>query len=46
MTYRIHHYPTELIDVVYLSGGDRVVIRPVLPQDREPLVTYFLDLSS
>jgi acetyltransferase len=35
-----------LIDVVYLSGGDRVVIRPVLPQDREPLVTYFLDLSA
>jgi acetyltransferase len=45
MTYRIHHYPAELIDVVYPGGGDRVVIRPVLPQDRELLVAFFLDLS-
>jgi RimJ/RimL family protein N-acetyltransferase len=46
MTYRIHDYPAELIDVVYLTGGDRVVIRPVLPQDRELLVTFFLELSA
>ena len=35
MTYQIHRYPAELIDVVRLTGGARVVIRPVLPQDRE-----------
>ena len=46
MTYRIHHYPAELIDVAYPAGGDRVVIRPVLPQDQELLVTFFLDLSA
>ena len=45
MTYRIHHYPAELIDVVYPGGGDRVVIRPVFPWYRELLVTFFLDLS-
>jgi acetyltransferase len=46
MTYQIDHYPTELIDVAYLTGGDRIVIRPVLPQDRELLFTFFLDLSA
>jgi hypothetical protein len=35
MTYQIHRYPAELVDVVHLSDGARVVIRPVLPQDRE-----------
>jgi RimJ/RimL family protein N-acetyltransferase len=45
MTYRSHRYPTELIDVVHLTGGERIVIRPVLPQDRELLVRFFHDLS-
>jgi hypothetical protein len=35
MTYQIHRYPAELIDVIHLTDGERVVIRPVLPQDRE-----------
>ena len=33
MLYQIHRYPADLIDVVHLSDGQRVVIRPVLPQD-------------
>ena len=33
MLYQIHRYPAELIDVVRLAGGQRVVVRPVLPQD-------------
>jgi len=45
MTYRSHRYPAELIDVAHLTGGERVVIRPVLPQDRELLVRFFHDLS-
>jgi RimJ/RimL family protein N-acetyltransferase len=45
MTYLIHHYPAELIDVVHLSDGERVVVRPVLPQDRELMVAFFHDLS-
>jgi RimJ/RimL family protein N-acetyltransferase len=45
MTYRSRRYPAELIDVVHLTGGERVVIRPVLPQDRELLVRFFCDLS-
>jgi hypothetical protein len=32
MTYQIHRYPAELVDVVNLSDGARVVIRPVLPR--------------
>jgi acetyltransferase len=46
MTYGIHHYPAELIDVVNLADGQRAVIRPVLPQDHELLAAYFHDLSS
>ncbi len=34
------------MDVAYPIGGDRVVIRPALPQDQELLVTFFLDLSA
>jgi acetyltransferase len=33
MRYTIRHYPTHMIDVIHLSDGTRVVIRPVLPQD-------------
>jgi RimJ/RimL family protein N-acetyltransferase len=42
----IHRYPTELIDVVHLTDGKRVVVRPVLPQDRELMVAFFHDLSA
>lgn len=45
MTYQIHLYPADLIDVVRLAGGERVVIRPVLPQDAELTVSYFRSLS-
>src|SRR5262249_23656140 len=46
MPYQIHRYPAELIDVVHLTDGERVVIRPVLPQDRELMVAFFHDLSA
>jgi hypothetical protein len=46
MTYQIHRYPTELIDVIHLTDGERVVIRPVLPQDRELMVAFFHDLPA
>ena len=38
MTYQIHRYPADLIDVVRLGDGERVVIRPVLPQDDHQLI--------
>ena len=44
MTYQINRYPAELVDVVHLS--ERVVIRPVLPQDRELLSAFFDDLAA
>jgi RimJ/RimL family protein N-acetyltransferase len=46
MTYEIHHYPAELIDVVRLADGERVVIRPVLPQDRELMAAFFHGLTA
>ena len=46
MTYQIHHYPAELIDVVHLDGGKRVVVRPVLPQDADLTGAFFRDLSA
>jgi len=45
MTYAIERYPAELIDIVHLSGGERITIRPVLPQDEELLASFFRDLS-
>jgi acetyltransferase len=44
--YRIHHYPAELIDVVRLAGGARVVIRPVLPQDAPLTAAFFGNLPA
>lgn len=41
MLYQIHHYPAELIDVVSLAGGRRVVVRPVLPQDEDVTRAFF-----
>lgn len=46
MLYEIHRYPAELIDVVRLGGGQRVVIRPVLPQDADLTSAFFRNLSS
>lgn len=33
MSYSIETYPTRLIDVFTLANGERVTLRPVLPQD-------------
>ena len=46
MAYQIQRYPAELIDVVRLTAGERVVIRPVLPQDRQLMNAFFHDLSA
>ena len=46
MTYQIHRYPAELIDVVRLADGERVVIRPVLPQDEDLTTAFFRNLSA
>jgi acetyltransferase len=46
MTYQIHRYPAELIDVVHLTDGERVVIRPVLPQDRVLMGSFFDELTA
>jgi acetyltransferase len=46
MTYQIHRYPAELIDVVRLGDGERVVIRPVLPQDEDLTTAFFRNLSA
>jgi acetyltransferase len=45
MTYQIHRYPADLIDLVQL-GGERVVIRPVLPQDADLTEAFFGSLSA
>jgi RimJ/RimL family protein N-acetyltransferase len=44
--YQIHRYPADLIDVLRLEGGERVVIRPVLPQDEDLTHAFFRDLSA
>lgn len=46
MTYQIHRYPADLIDVLRLDGGERVVIRPVLPQDEDLTRAFFRNLSA
>jgi acetyltransferase len=45
MLYEIHRYPADMIDVVRLPGGARVVVRPVLPQDAELTAAFFRGLS-
>ena len=45
MTYEIHRYPADLIDVVYLHG-ERIVIRPILPQDEDLTTAFFGGLSA
>jgi RimJ/RimL family protein N-acetyltransferase len=46
MLYQIHHYPADLIDVIHLAGGKRVVIRPVLPQDADLTRDFFGNLPA
>ena len=45
MFYQIHRYPADLIDVLHLSGDQRVVIRPVLPQDEAVTGAFFHDAA-
>jgi acetyltransferase len=45
MTYSIHHYPTQLIDVWQTGDGHRVTVRPILPQDAEPSQAFVRRLS-
>jgi len=45
MTYTIHRYPAELIDIVHLADSQRVTVRPILPQDAELLQSFFRNLS-
>jgi acetyltransferase len=40
-----HRYPTHLIDVVQLANGNRVVVRPPLPQDCELQRVFVRSLS-
>jgi GNAT superfamily N-acetyltransferase len=46
MLYQIHRYPADLIDVVRLRDGQRVLVRPVLPQDEELTSAFFSDLPA
>ncbi|KAB2911361.1 MAG: GNAT family N-acetyltransferase [Hyphomicrobiaceae bacterium] len=46
MLYQIHRYPADLIDVVHVAGGRRVVIRPVLPQDEALTGAFFRSLPA
>jgi acetyltransferase len=46
MLYQIHRYPADLIDVVRLRGGRRVLIRPVLPQDEDITSAFFGNLPA
>src|SRR4051812_6583617 len=45
VTYMIHRYPAELIDIVHGAGGARIMVRPVLPQDAEPMQAFVRALS-
>ncbi len=45
MTYTIHRYPAELIDVVRLHGGERIILRPILPQDADIMQAFIRTLS-
>ena len=46
MIYAIHRYPVHLIDVVRLTHGSRVTIRPTLPQDAVLQQEFFRGLST
>lgn len=45
MTYTIHRYPAELIEIVHLADSRHVTVRPILPQDADLLQTFFRNLS-
>ncbi len=43
--YRIAHYPVAMIDRIGLTDGRSVLVRPILPQDAEPLQAFVQRLS-
>jgi acetyltransferase len=43
--YRLHRYPTGLIESWVLRNGRQVMLRPVLPQDEVPEQTFIAALS-
>jgi acetyltransferase len=46
VTYTINRYPVHLIDVVRIADGNRVTIRPSLPQDADLQRAFFRTLSA
>ncbi|MGB6272580.1 MAG: hypothetical protein WBF44_13430, partial [Pseudolabrys sp.] len=46
MTYTIPRYPVHLIDVVRVTDGSRVTIRPTLSQDLKLQREFFRSLSA
>jgi len=44
--YLVSRYPVHLIDVMRAVDGHRIVIRPVLPQDKELQKEFFRSLSA
>ncbi len=44
-TYRIHRYPSALIDRLMLADGRTITLRPVLPQDAEAEQAFVAGLS-
>jgi len=46
MLYQIHRYPADLIDVLRLRDGRRVLVRPVLPQDEDITSAFFGSLPA
>lgn len=45
MTFTIHRYPVHLIDVIRLPAGNRITVRPALPQDAELYRIFVRSLS-
>jgi hypothetical protein len=43
---RFIRYPAELIDIVRGAGGERIMLRPVLPQDAELMQDFVRSLSA
>jgi acetyltransferase len=43
--YRIHRYPSALIDRIVLGDGRTVTVRPVLPQDAQAEQVFVASLS-
>ena len=43
--YRIHRYPSALIDRLHLADGRAVTVRPVLPQDADAEQAFTMALS-